>query len=89
MKKIILKIPINIKILEIIYPIIERILVLSLSFTKLITGNMKHIKTPKIDVNIFIKFLTKFLLQKMMLYYKLISICKWLEFQFLLVNNLF
>jgi hypothetical protein len=50
-----LKIPINIKIPEIIYPIIERILVLSLSFTKLITGNMKHIKTPKIAINIFIK----------------------------------
>ena len=52
MEKIILNIPINRKMLEIIYPIIERILLLSLSFTKLITGNMKQIKTPKIPLNI-------------------------------------
>ena len=52
MEKIILNIPINRKMLEIIYPIIERILLLSLSFTKLITGNMKQIKTQKIPLNI-------------------------------------
>ena len=52
MEKIILNIPINRKMLEIIYPIIERILLLSLSFTKLITGNMKRMKTPKIPLNI-------------------------------------
>ena len=55
MEKIILNIPINRKMLEIIYPIIERILLLSLSFTKLITGNMKQIKTPKIPLNIWMK----------------------------------